>query len=194
MDQDEGAAPHRVGEERQEPGRVRLLINADIGVRGRAQAMQASPGTDDGFRPVIYRGTPRKSRRPDDLRAGVLDAVVPVDFGGDVAHADRVHFRAFAVRAPGELEMVRRMTRPAEMEKTHCPRRAHLRRAALSPCRRPGADDNRSGADRRGESANNRKRSRPEPAVRCRPSRRRARISRTSRPCKGRVGPRISSA
>jgi hypothetical protein len=75
----------------EEPRRVGLLENAGVGLRVRAEAMQHHPERTMIF--VLQDiEEPRGVARPDDVPGGVLDVVVEVGFGGDVAHADRVHF------------------------------------------------------------------------------------------------------
>ena len=66
----------------------------------------------------VHRHVPeaRAVRGPDRLAGGRLDPVVEIEAGGDVAHPDRVEFRALGVGAPGEPGVVVGMHRGGDLE------------------------------------------------------------------------------
>ena len=66
----------------------------------------------------VHRHVPEalRVRRPDRLAGGRLDPVVAVEAGGDVAHPDRVEFRALGVGAPGQPAVVVGMDRGGDLE------------------------------------------------------------------------------
>ena len=158
VDQDE--APRlRLADADEEAG-VRLLVDENVGLEARAERVaEDARGAVVGVEPDVEE-MPAVGR-PDGRAAGVRNDVGKIAAVVEVAHRQRVEFRAGVVVRPGEEPMVGRMVRRRRCGNRRGPRRARCRRAGSARRRRRASRAHGADAGRPRRSASRRPMARP---------------------------------